>query len=1743
MFLDRVLNNAAAINPTAGSLSISDSVSTANPVDVYKFTLQQRSSLNLLASGLSGDVNIAVVQDKVSTGVGIGVVNDGEVLFQSVNAGLTPESLKVSTLEPGTYYVVVELGANPTAANYTIEAGATKATNADILWRDFTNRQVGYWRFDGLQYLDTRTVVTAMDAGWQFEAIGDFDGDRADDILWRHSSTNELVVWLLDPETATIKSGSGYIKQTATQNYMIPQSFRVAGVGDTNGDGKGDIIWRNESAQTTVVWYMNGSQFIDGGAVRLAGQTGPLLNDASWELVDTTRINDDAKFDIVWRNRTSNQVVNWIMDGNVITSGGTTAQRLGAAYDIESVGDFNGDGRGDLLWRDTQGNVQMWLVNAQYNNYDIQTLKLQSTGAAWPVVGIEYKLVGVEDFSGDGKSDIVWRHQTSGALVLWNMDGATITQQSQSVSNTEVTNLSRQTLGTASKADFVDLTGVRLAIGSDSGESPNDWITNVRNPGISGVTDAGNQVSLFANNRLIGQTTAATTGIWSIVSSALDDGVYNLSTQVKTTTGGTITQNVARKLTIDGTTPELTTSGLVDGVAWTPQDQLKAILKDIDPKAKVEYQITNGQLQFSAVLDATLTNIDGTAKTGNLALKTLSELGFVAATDGSLSKRTEIALKVTDRAGNIQTQTLKGVVLNLSDLTDESYLSARSNSGSTSGGTADSKTPLAGTWVPQATVGTTPNQALYIGPSGAWGYAQAGTGTGAGGNGIAVGTIGWVPASLYNPGGTGSTGGTATPPLPPLPTLPSTIPDLLDYVPALEVIFKTAIDVLSNAGATAAKKLVLNNAQSQLLSTGRVVQQYNLYDVMQPLLNGVYKSAYVSGGKLAKATAVQLGWSLAKALAASNVSTKLQSFEAPLLAATYGAVKSNGGTVATTVQSSLLTTVRSLAKSYATLNPADEHSSPSSDIQETGKIAKGTLDRLWNWYNFEDGYTNTGSLTPTDTISYLKAQLAGQPDVVKALQFVDRMIQAATRVETLHQGVNGYANPAGYAAYPTYIKYGGFLRELTELGFEIARVNPTTTAGVNPSDEWIENLIEENGTGAGIKLASVGVSQLFNGLQLNQGGSAAGMTQVGRALDLSEKALMAIEKIPSYQNIFHDPIFLQTEIEFAKNHVLLSPYETSSIAEGDRFLNDVYLASLSGDNNKINQAAATRESKLNTETVSLSQYRPISWLETYGSYAEAQLALNPSTQVAGSAGLVAPTVPDIKISDADWKVSRATYTETLKVKLVSQSPGFVSVQFIDPKTGNPIATAFGGTTAENDVASLVLGRIHALRPTYNDDPNYYQILIRRSNGKIDVYDSDAPVSIRDGDAIFLPKITPSEASVLRQELLALSDPTKVKALEATWRGIADFVRGAIYEYLKDVSVSSLTEIANLLFPPFAQQNQATIELFEEAYLPKSNFFRAGRAVGAGGAIIQGLWEIVAGIKQLSQGLPGLAGATAVGGPLGSAVGTGAVLGSALAVIHGSATVSAGVKSLPGFLDDLRDLYERSKSNKAIENGKAPDGKKLTPTELAVSEEISQLKAERHAELKQVRREIKDLKDKGTPPDNEEILELRYRKYLMENVDTAKRPYSPEEWIKSEGIARQNRGVGEIAQENVLKELGLADNNKAGNRISNTVEGLGSTIPDAVTSKAWIDVKSVNTKDGVMSRTSQLHLQEISAKAEGKRSVVIMTGSNPVRPTKPLAANSRVLQFNESTKTWQSWDNVTERWSQSSLEAVRSLLGN
>jgi glucose/arabinose dehydrogenase len=81
------------------------------------------------------------------------------------------------------------------------------------------------------------------------------------------------------------------------------------------------------------------------------------------------------------------------------------------------LGDFNGDGRSDLLFRRTDGQLLLYELNG------FQVLAANLLGA----IGVDLRIVGVADFNGDGTADILVRRASDGLLFLYLMNGHQIT--------------------------------------------------------------------------------------------------------------------------------------------------------------------------------------------------------------------------------------------------------------------------------------------------------------------------------------------------------------------------------------------------------------------------------------------------------------------------------------------------------------------------------------------------------------------------------------------------------------------------------------------------------------------------------------------------------------------------------------------------------------------------------------------------------------------------------------------------------------------------------------------------------------------------------------------------------------------------------------------------------------------------------------------------------------------------------------------------------------------------------------------------------------------------------------------------------------------------------------------------------------------------------------------------------------------------------------------------------------------
>jgi VCBS repeat protein len=127
-------------------------------------------------------------------------------------------------------------------------------------------------------------------------------------------------------------------------------------------------------------------------------------------------LNLDFKGDVLWRH-TSGTVLVYLMNGPTVAETGSPGI-LSVDWQIAGVGDFNGDGKIDILWRNSNsGALMMWLMNGT------SLISQEEIGT----VGPEWTIVGVSDFNGDGKADILWR-RADGTLLMFLMAGAAIAE-------------------------------------------------------------------------------------------------------------------------------------------------------------------------------------------------------------------------------------------------------------------------------------------------------------------------------------------------------------------------------------------------------------------------------------------------------------------------------------------------------------------------------------------------------------------------------------------------------------------------------------------------------------------------------------------------------------------------------------------------------------------------------------------------------------------------------------------------------------------------------------------------------------------------------------------------------------------------------------------------------------------------------------------------------------------------------------------------------------------------------------------------------------------------------------------------------------------------------------------------------------------------------------------------------------------------------------------------------------------
>lgn len=186
--------------------------------------------------------------------------------------------------------------------------------------------------------------------------------------------------------------------------------------GDYDGDGRADVVFSNRDTGQIYQYILDGLVVRSQRAV----YAEPNL---AWHARLSGDLDADGKDDIVWHNQVTGQVYAMLMNGSAITNQREIYREPNLAWRLVAMADFNGDRKDDLLWHNSQtGQVHMMLMNG---------MTLSAAREVYAEPNLAWVVAAAADFDGDGKADLLWRNTKTGQVYLMLLNGMTITAERQ----------------------------------------------------------------------------------------------------------------------------------------------------------------------------------------------------------------------------------------------------------------------------------------------------------------------------------------------------------------------------------------------------------------------------------------------------------------------------------------------------------------------------------------------------------------------------------------------------------------------------------------------------------------------------------------------------------------------------------------------------------------------------------------------------------------------------------------------------------------------------------------------------------------------------------------------------------------------------------------------------------------------------------------------------------------------------------------------------------------------------------------------------------------------------------------------------------------------------------------------------------------------------------------------------------------------------------------------------------------
>ena len=333
----------------------------------------------------------------------------------------------------GQQHNIEDAGTPPDTGMHSYSYGYREATTTGfytiMAYRlaDSSQFPINFYGNPSVNYLDTarptgtaaadnaRSLNITMPLVAQFRAAvvpfasktrNDFNGDGLSEIYWKESVSGESYIWRVNSQSITA---------SASVHFESDPSWKVIGFGDFNGDGRSDVFWRHAVNGQNYIHLMNGMQKLPESGF------SQFVTDLNWEVAAIGDFDGDGDSDLYWKNKVSGACIVWYMQGLLPAQTRVVHTEPDASWKIAGTGDFNGDGISDILWRHSvNGTVFMHRMTATGVNP-------VGTGTVGVVSDLNWEIVAIGDFNGNGTSDIYWRRSPDGLNYIWTMNGLTQT--------------------------------------------------------------------------------------------------------------------------------------------------------------------------------------------------------------------------------------------------------------------------------------------------------------------------------------------------------------------------------------------------------------------------------------------------------------------------------------------------------------------------------------------------------------------------------------------------------------------------------------------------------------------------------------------------------------------------------------------------------------------------------------------------------------------------------------------------------------------------------------------------------------------------------------------------------------------------------------------------------------------------------------------------------------------------------------------------------------------------------------------------------------------------------------------------------------------------------------------------------------------------------------------------------------------------------------------------------------------